>query len=138
MVSLVLALGLTVQAAPTPPEPLRVLFVGNSYTYFHNAPEVFAALARAVQPGREVRTDMVAVGGETLLGLWERSPARQVLRDSKWDYVVLQDQSRLGDGLWQGRFVINAPRLLRWGAGLTNDMTGGWNLWRPNEEATAP
>jgi hypothetical protein len=118
VVSLALALGLTAQAAPTPPPPLRVLFVGNSYTYFHNAPEMFATLARAAQPGREVRTDMVAVGGETLLGLWERSPARQAIRDAKWDYVVLQEQSRLGEGLWNGTFVINEPRLLRWGAGL--------------------
>ena len=31
---------------------------------------------------------------------------------------MLQDQSRLGEGLWNGKFVINAPRLLRWGAGL--------------------
>jgi hypothetical protein len=118
VLSLALAVGMAVQAAPTPPDSLRVLFVGNSYTYFNNAPEMFAALVRAAQPGREVRTEMVAIGGETLLGLWERSPARQRLRDSKWDYVVLQEQSRLGDGLWSGQFVINAPRLLRWGAGL--------------------
>ena len=121
MLALVLAVGMAVQATPkTPkaPEPLRVLFIGNSYTYFHNAPELFAALARAAHPGREVRTQMVAVGGETLLSLWERSPAREAVRSGKWDYVVLQDQSRLGDGLWDGRFVINAPRLLRWGTGL--------------------
>jgi hypothetical protein len=118
MLFLLLAAGL---AAPEPskaPEPLRVLFVGNSYTYFNNAPEMFAALARAAQPGREVRTEMVVAGGETLLGLWERSSARQAIRDSKWDYVVLQEQSRLGEALWGGQFVINAPRLLRWGAGL--------------------
>jgi hypothetical protein len=118
VVCLVLALGLAAQAAPPAPQPLRVLFVGNSYTYFHNAPEIFATLARAAHPGREVRTDMVVAGGETLLGLWERSPARAALREGKWDYVVLQDQSRLGEGLWNGSFVINAPRLLRWGAGL--------------------
>ena len=118
MLSVVLALGLAIQATPKAPEPLRVLFVGNSYTYFHNAPEVFAALARAAQPGREVRADMVAAGGETLLGLWERSSARQAIRDAKWDYVVLQEQSRLGEGLWTGTSVINEPRLLRWGAGL--------------------
>jgi hypothetical protein len=52
--SLVLALGMAWQAGTRPPEPLRVLFIGNSYTYFHNVPEQFAALARAAQPGREV------------------------------------------------------------------------------------
>lgn len=98
-------------------EPLRVLFVGNSYTCFHNAPEVFAALAR-VGLGREVQTQMVAVPGETLLGLWDRSPARQTLRSSKWDYVVLQDQSLLGEALRDGRFTVNSPRLLHWGVRL--------------------
>jgi hypothetical protein len=31
-------------------EPLRVLFIGNSYTYFNNSPEIFAELARAQAP----------------------------------------------------------------------------------------
>ena len=35
-------------------EPLRVLFIGNSYTYFNNSPEIFAELARAQAPGRQV------------------------------------------------------------------------------------
>lgn len=106
-------------ATPLPAaEPLRVLFVGNSYTYFNNAPEVFAALARAALPGREVRTGMVAVPGETLLALWERSPAREEVRSSKWDYVVLQDQSLLGEGLRDGRFTVNSHRLLHWGVRL--------------------
>src|SRR5688572_30980395 len=109
---------MAVQPAPKAAAPLRVLFIGNSYTYFHNVPELFAALARAAQPGREVQTQMVAVGGETLLSLWEKSPAREAVRTGKWDYVVLQEQSRLGDGLWGGQFVINAPRLLRWGTAL--------------------
>jgi hypothetical protein len=99
-------------------EPLRVLFVGNSYTYFNNAPEIFAALARAAMPDRPVETGMVAIPGETLVSLWERSEARRVLRSSKWDYVVLQDQSLLGEGLRDGKFVVNSPSLLHWGVRL--------------------
>jgi hypothetical protein len=97
-------------------EPLRVLFIGNSYTYFNNAPEMFAALTRAALPARPVETRMVALPGQTLVSLWERSEAREVLRSSKWDYVVLQDQSQLGDALRGGRFVVNRPTLLHWGA----------------------
>lgn len=99
-------------------EPLRVLFIGNSYTYFNNSPEVFAELARAAAPGREIETRMIAVPGATLISLWEGQEARQALRSSKWDYVVLQDQSQLGDGLRDGKFVVNAPTLLHWGARL--------------------
>jgi hypothetical protein len=91
------------------PEPLRVLFVGNSYTDFNNGPAMFAALARAAMPGRQV---------ETRVSLWERSEARRILRSSKWDYVVLQDQSLLGEGLRDGQFVVNSPSLLHWGVRL--------------------
>lgn len=106
--------GGTLQAAA----PVRVLFVGNSYTYFNNAPEIFAALARAALPGRQIETYMVAIPGETLLALWERSDARRALRSSKWDYVVLQDQSLLGEGLREGKFIVNSPSLLHWGVRL--------------------
>jgi hypothetical protein len=108
----------TLLEAGAPPAPLRVLFIGNSYTYFNNAPEIFAELSRAALPERQVETRMVAVPGETLLALWERSEARQALVSSRWDYVVIQDQSLLGEGLRDGKFVVNSPSLLHWGVRL--------------------
>ena len=75
-------------------EPIRVLFIGNSYTYFNNGPAIFSEVA-ASQTGRKVETEMVAAPGETLISLWQRSKAREVLRSSNWDYVVLQCQSQL-------------------------------------------
>ena len=98
-------------------EPIRVLFIGNSYTYFNNGPAIFSQLA-ASQTGRKVETEMVAAPGETLISLWQRSKAREILTSSKWDYVVLQCQSQLGDGLRDGKFVVNAPALLHWGVRL--------------------
>ena len=47
-----------------PGECVRVLFLGNSYTYVNDLPAVFRHLARAA--GRNVETSMVASGGETL------------------------------------------------------------------------
>jgi len=99
-------------------EPLRVLFIGNSYTYVNNAPQIFAQLARAALPGRQVEAGMAAVGGATLVSLWEHSDALRVLRSSKWDYVVLQENSLLGGGLRDGKFVVNAPSLFDWGVRL--------------------
>ncbi len=74
--------------------PVRVLFVGNSYTYFNNLPEMFRELAAAV--GQHVETRMVAPGGWRLQDHWEKGAARQALTGARWDYVVLQDQSTLG------------------------------------------
>src|SRR5664280_2049784 len=45
-------------------ECVRVLFLGNSYTYVNDLPAVFRHLARA--GGRMVETGMIANGGETL------------------------------------------------------------------------
>ena len=111
----VLVVGLSQAGVAHGAESLRVLFIGNSYTYFNNAPEMFAALAQAALPGRNIETRMVVLPGQSLVSLWERSDARQVLRSSRWDYVVLQDQSQLGDALRDGRFVVNRPTLLHWG-----------------------
>ncbi len=73
----------------------RVLFIGNSYTYFNNLPEIFARLARAGGRGK-VETRMDAPGGWRLKDHWEKGEARKALRDGRWDFVVLQDQSTLG------------------------------------------
>jgi hypothetical protein len=83
----------------------RVLFIGNSYTYFHNLPEMFAKLAAA--GGERVEVRMVAPGGWRLKDHWEKGDARKALRDGEWDYVVLQDQSTLGVTC----FVDGQPRV---------------------------
>ena len=75
-------------------QPLRLLFIGNSYTYFNNLPEMFAKLAEA--GGHQVETRMVAPGGWKLQDHWDRGDAPKVLHERKWDYVVLQEQSTLG------------------------------------------
>src|SRR5262245_18165046 len=75
-------------------EVTRVLFLGNSYTYFNNLPEMFAKLAAA--SGERVEVRMVAPGGWRLKDHWEKGDARKTLREGGWDYVVLQDQSTLG------------------------------------------
>lgn len=74
----------------------RVLFIGNSYTYFNNLPQMFAGLAASAKPPLVVEAEMVVVGGATLKSLWEGGKALETLRSGKWDYVVLQEQSTLG------------------------------------------
>ena len=49
---------------------LRILFFGNSYTYFNNLPQILAGLAASAKPPQIVETEMVTVGGATLKSLW--------------------------------------------------------------------
>jgi len=73
----------------------RVLFLGNSYTYFNNLPAIVSELAKA---GHQctVETRMIAPGGKTLRDHWDSSASREALNSEAWDFVVLQDQSTLG------------------------------------------
>ena len=76
-----------------PGEPLRVLFIGNSYTFFNNLPEMFAELARS--GGYEVQADISAKGGLTLSDHVSSARTLEMMQKHKWDYVILQEQSVL-------------------------------------------
>ncbi len=78
------------------PRPVRVLFIGNSYTYFNNLPVMLERVAASVTPPRRIETKMVVEGGATLRRLWEQKKALGVIQNEQWDYVVLQEQSTLG------------------------------------------
>ena len=82
------------RAEPASGRLLRVLFIGNSYTYYNNLPAVFTAVARA--GGHAVEAEMIAPGGQTLGQHWDNEATRRAVRDGRWDVVVLQEQSTLG------------------------------------------
>src|SRR5208282_4563589 len=72
---------------------LRILFIGNSYTYRNDLPRMFARLANA--GGHEVETDMVATGSFTLSNHLASSHTLKKIKSGKWDWVVLQEQSTI-------------------------------------------
>ncbi|GLW94364.1 hypothetical protein Aglo03_51800 [Actinokineospora globicatena] len=72
-----------------------MLFVGNSFTYFHNLPELVVALAR---PDRAVSVAMFAEPGAVLGETWASGAPSNALREGG-HYVVLQEQSTLGGDL---------------------------------------
>jgi hypothetical protein len=94
--------------AQDPPEPLRVLFLGNSYTHTNDMPGMLASLANAL-PGRQLEVKSVTRGGATLADLWTLTNAAEVLRNGKWDIVVLQDYSTLGQNFVNAKWNINDP-----------------------------
>ena len=62
---------------------LRVLFIGNSYTYFNNLPEMLAKLADAGHQ-KKIIYEMQAPGGLRLKDHWSRAETRQALSSEKW------------------------------------------------------
>jgi predicted metalloendopeptidase len=75
----------------------RILFIGNSYTYFNNLPSILEQMANESRPNA-LETKMVVDGGATLKDLWDGGEALKAIRQGGWSYVVLQEQSTLGDG----------------------------------------
>lgn len=72
---------------------LRVLFIGNSYTFVNDLPATLAELVRA--GGRTLETGMVANGGWALAQHAASAATLDLLASQRWDYVVLQEQSQL-------------------------------------------
>ena len=71
----------------------RIFFIGNSYTSVNDLPTMFSNLAWA--GGHRVETAVRAPGGWTLLDHSHSSDTTGVIASSKWDIVVLQEQSEI-------------------------------------------
>lgn len=76
-------------------QTIKVLFIGNSYTYVNNLPSLLTQLAASMSKPKTIETQMVAVGGATLQSHWDNGNALEVLKQGSWNYVVLQEQSML-------------------------------------------
>ena len=88
IVSLVLVALLTFASCQSQPST-RILFIGNSYTFVNGGLD---KQLEGLAPSTE--TERIALGGYTLEKHWTDGNALQKIREGKWDYVVLQEQSQ--------------------------------------------
>jgi hypothetical protein len=68
----------------------RILFIGNSYTYFNAGIDTHL---QGLAPSIETRT--VVRPGYTLGGHWNDGVALRIFHEERWDFVILQEQSAL-------------------------------------------
>jgi hypothetical protein len=74
--------------------PLRVLFVGNSYTYYNGGvSEHVHNLMMSADSTSGIYTSMIAYGGFTLQNHWGNADTRSTIQNGRWDLVILQEQS---------------------------------------------
>lgn len=71
----------------------RVFFIGNSYTYVNNLPQMTADIARSM--GDSIFFDSSAPGGYTFQQHSTNAVTLEKIMNSNWDFVVLQEQSQL-------------------------------------------
>lgn len=72
--------------------PKKILFIGNSYTYENEMPDMFEHIA--ISKGKNVFVSSVTKGKATLLSQSKRAQVYKAIRKKKWDYVVIQGYSR--------------------------------------------
>ena len=72
---------------------LDLLFIGNSFTARNDVPGLVARLARARDLA--LRHRLISMGGASLRMHWNKGVAPAAIREGKYDYVVLQEQSTL-------------------------------------------
>ena len=69
-----------------------VLFIGNSYTYFNNMPNVLSDIAESL--GNSITHTSQTTGGATFSVHAGNNNTYNVMASQNWDYVVLQGQSQ--------------------------------------------
>jgi hypothetical protein len=74
---------------------LRVLFVGNSFTFKNSLPALVHDLAAGDPGGKPIYSVEYAAPGWSLRGADKDGGLTKLLRDVKWDVVVLQEKSWL-------------------------------------------
>lgn len=70
---------------------MKILFVGNSHTYFHDMPATVLQLLEAT--GVRSHVTMVTSGGKNLVYQVKRHDVAFNIAHGKYDWVVLQDQA---------------------------------------------
>ncbi|MCP4709625.1 MAG: hypothetical protein GY869_13445, partial [Planctomycetes bacterium] len=74
--------------------PRRILFVGNSYTYYNGGIDTHLKnLALSADSDDPIETDRVTFGGYTLEDHWNNSTTLDQIQNGNWDLVILQEQS---------------------------------------------
>ena len=70
----------------------QALFIGNSYTYMNDLPELINQIA--ISKGKSLIYESHTPGGSTLMQHASNSNVQSLLNATEWDYVILQEQSQ--------------------------------------------
>lgn len=72
-------------------DSLRVLFIGNSFTYFNELPQTVSQIAAS--QGIKLSATQFAPGGYYMKQHVEHEKLQKLIRQGGWDFVVIQEQS---------------------------------------------
>lgn len=118
--------------------PLRILCIGNSFTYCNEMPKTLESLC--IGAGLPVRVDQITFGGHYFHQYSDSAVNKggivdQKLRETAWDYVILQEQSsnpalQYEDFHEHGKRLIDAVRKI----GATPILYQTWSYKEGSEK----
>ncbi len=71
---------------------IKILFIGNSYTYRNDMPSIFENIA--ISKGKEVYVEDCTLGKANIAIQSRRFAVKNAISNEKWDIVILQGSSR--------------------------------------------
>ena len=83
------------KAPPKIGPPIRVLFIGNSFTQRNDLLALIEHMAASVPEPKVIETKRIVANGASLRQHWNKGEALAAIQEGQWDYVVLQEQSTL-------------------------------------------
>jgi hypothetical protein len=92
-----------------PQHGLRVLFIGNSFTYSTNMAGIVSGIAQSKKDGPGIEYQLIVHSGATLRSHLQNGRAAAALKQGHWDYVVLQEQGSLGGDIDAEKPVLASP-----------------------------
>ena len=90
---LLVFLGIVIISSTGYSQSKNVLFLGNSYTFYNNLPQLVANLSKSA--GKTVDFEYNAPGGYTIQAHLTNIITMDLIRQGKWDIVILQEQSQI-------------------------------------------
>jgi len=74
---------------------LKILFIGNSHTYYNELPQLVSGILENTIDAQEVLIESSTVGGSTLKDHSESTTTLDKINKENWDFVVLQENAAL-------------------------------------------
>lgn len=113
-----------------PPIPKKILFIGNSHTYYNGGVDVHVlGLVQAAHPEWNIQTSQITEGGATLNNHYTNQNTINAITLGDYDLVVLQEQSSRpvdAPSLFY-ESVLNLDNVIRQSGAQTGlYMTHGW------------
>lgn len=146
-----LALGLAsgARAEPLLEDGDRVLFIGNSYTFFHGGlPRHLKDICRSVEKPLKIETAMVTAGGKELSYLFESTDAVEKIRSGNWDLVILQggfnapiiknkrEEFKAAVRKFQAVITESGAQPVIWAVWEQKVHKPAWNVWKRIRDVT--